>query len=49
MVISIAAAFNHESQIAREEWALAADIGGGTSDFSLIRLSPQRRPPSGPG
>ena len=38
----IAAAFDYESQIAREELVLVADIGGGTSDFSLIRLSPQR-------
>ena len=38
----IAAAFDYESTIAREELVLVADIGGGTSDFSLIRLSPQR-------
>ena len=38
----IAAAFDYESQIAREELVLVADIGGGTSDFSLVRLSPQR-------
>ena len=38
----IAAAFDYESQIADEELVLVADIGGGTSDFSLIRLSPQR-------
>ena len=38
----IAAAFDYESQIDREELVLVADIGGGTSDFSLIRLSPQR-------
>lgn len=38
----IAAAYHYESQIAREELVLIADIGGGTSDFSLIRLSPQR-------
>lgn len=37
----IAAAFDYESQIAREELVLIADIGGGTSDFSLVRLSPQ--------
>ena len=36
----IAAAFDYESQIAREELVLIADIGGGTSDFSLVRLSP---------
>lgn len=39
----IAAAFDYESQIAREELVLIADIGGGTSDFSLVRLSPERR------
>ncbi|WP_147375676.1 Hsp70 family protein [Noviherbaspirillum cavernae] len=38
----IAAAFDYESQITREELVLIADIGGGTSDFSLVRLSPQR-------
>ncbi|WP_338761891.1 Hsp70 family protein [Massilia sp. METH4] len=38
----IAAAFDYESQIAREELVLIADIGGGTSDFSLVRLAPAR-------
>ena len=38
----IAAAFDYESQIASEELVLIADIGGGTSDFSLVRLSPER-------
>jgi hypothetical chaperone protein len=38
----IAAAFDYESRIEREELVLIADIGGGTSDFSLVRLSPQR-------
>ncbi|GAB3408495.1 Hsp70 family protein [Massilia agilis] len=38
----IAAAFDYESQIAGEELVLVADIGGGTSDFSLVRLSPER-------
>ncbi|USX18129.1 Hsp70 family protein [Oxalobacteraceae bacterium OTU3REALA1] len=38
----IAAAFDYESQIDREELVLIADIGGGTSDFSLVRLSPER-------
>ena len=38
----IAAAFDYESQIEREELVLIADIGGGTSDFSLVRLSPER-------
>jgi hypothetical chaperone protein len=38
----IAAAFDYESQIDREQLVLVADIGGGTSDFSLVRLAPQR-------
>jgi hypothetical chaperone protein len=38
----IAAAFDYESQIAGEELVLVVDIGGGTSDFSLVRLSPER-------
>ncbi|WP_411885544.1 Hsp70 family protein [Polaromonas sp. YR568] len=38
----IAAAFDYESQINREELVLVVDIGGGTSDFSLVRLSPAR-------
>ncbi len=38
----IAAAFDYESQIDREELVLIADIGGGTSDFSLVRLGPDR-------
>ena len=39
----IAAAFDYERTITREERVLIVDIGGGTSDFSLIRLSPERR------
>lgn len=38
----IAAAFDYESGIEREELVLIADIGGGTSDFSIVRLSPER-------
>ena len=38
----IAAAFDYESTIEREELVLIVDIGGGTSDFTLIRLSPER-------
>jgi hypothetical chaperone protein len=38
----IAAALAYESGLKREELALIIDIGGGTSDFTLIRLSPQR-------
>ncbi|MGC8118581.1 Hsp70 family protein [Metapseudomonas otitidis] len=39
----IAAAFDYEREIQREELVLIVDIGGGTSDFSLVRLSPERR------
>ncbi|MBV8049235.1 MAG: Hsp70 family protein [Paludibacterium sp.] len=39
----IAAAMDYESSITREERVLVVDIGGGTSDFTLIRLSPERR------
>lgn len=39
----IAAALDYERQVEREEIALIADIGGGTSDFSIVRLSPERR------
>ncbi|AGW94781.1 MULTISPECIES: Hsp70 family protein [Cupriavidus] len=38
----IAAAFDYEAGISREELVLVVDIGGGTSDFSLVRLSPER-------
>ncbi len=38
----IAAAFQYETTLAREEVVLVADIGGGTSDFSIVRLSPAR-------
>jgi hypothetical chaperone protein len=38
----IAAAFDYESQISGEELVLVVDIGGGTSDFALVRLDPQR-------
>jgi len=36
----IAAAFDYESRLQKEALVLVADIGGGTSDFSLIRLGP---------
>jgi len=38
----IAAAFDYESQIDRERIVLVADIGGGTSDFSVVRVGPER-------
>ena len=39
----IAAALDYEQRLEREELVLVADIGGGTSDFSLVRVGPQRR------
>lgn len=39
----IAAARDYESNLTREELVLVVDIGGGTSDFSVIRLSPDAR------
>jgi hypothetical chaperone protein len=39
----IAAALDHESHVTREQRVLVADIGGGTSDFSLVRVGPSRR------
>jgi hypothetical chaperone protein len=39
----IAAALDYERGVEAEEIALIADIGGGTSDFSIVRLSPERR------
>jgi hypothetical chaperone protein len=38
----IAAAFDHERNVTAEELVLVADIGGGTSDFSIVRVGPQR-------
>ncbi len=38
----VAAALSHESEINAEQLALVVDIGGGTSDFSVLRLSPER-------
>ncbi|HLL18230.1 MAG TPA: Hsp70 family protein, partial [Rubrivivax sp.] len=38
----IAAALDHESQVSSEQLVLVADIGGGTSDFCLVRVGPGR-------
>lgn len=38
----IAAAFDYERRLAQEAVALIVDVGGGTSDFSVVRLGPQR-------
>ncbi|HRD97809.1 MAG TPA: Hsp70 family protein, partial [Rubrivivax sp.] len=39
----IAAALDYESRVTREQRVLVADIGGGTSDFSIVRVGPARR------
>jgi len=38
----IAAAFDYERRISREQLVLIVDIGGGTSDFTVVRLGPER-------
>ncbi|SAL03367.1 chaperone protein [Caballeronia calidae] len=38
----IAAAFDYEAGLTKEGLVLVADIGGGTSDFSLVRVGPER-------
>jgi len=39
----IAAAFDFEQRVTQETTVLVVDIGGGTSDFTVIRLDPTRR------
>ncbi len=39
----IAAALDYEQSTTDEQVVLVADIGGGTSDFSLVRVGPTRR------
>jgi hypothetical chaperone protein len=39
----IAAALDYELGATQEQLVLVADIGGGTSDFSLVRVGPERR------
>lgn len=38
----IAAAMDYERRLTREARVLVVDIGGGTSDFTVVRLGPQR-------
>ena len=38
----IAAALDHERRLAHESLVLIVDIGGGTSDFTVVRLGPDR-------
>ena len=38
----VAAALHHESGLIKEQLVFVADIGGGTSDFTIARLSPSK-------
>ena len=38
----IAAAFDYEQRVTRESLILIVDIGGGTSDFTVVRVGPKR-------
>ncbi len=38
----IAAALDYERRVSQETLVLVADIGGGTSDFTVVRLGPER-------
>lgn len=39
----IAAAFHYESKLERDEVAMIADFGAGTTDFCVMRIGPSRR------
>ena len=38
----IAAALDYERRLTRDSTVLVADVGGGTSDFTVVRLGPER-------
>ena len=38
----IAAALDYERRLDREQTVLVVDVGGGTSDFTVVRLGPER-------
>lgn len=38
----IAAALDYETRLTQEELVLIVDVGGGTSDFSIVRVGPER-------
>lgn len=40
----IAAALDYEQRLTRESTVLVVDLGGGTSDFTVVRLGPDRTP-----
>lgn len=43
LIEPVAAALAYEAQIDRDETVLVADLGGGTSDFTLMRVGPSQR------
>ena len=40
----IAAALDYEQRLTQESTVLVVDLGGGTSDFTVVRLGPERMP-----
>jgi hypothetical chaperone protein len=40
----IAAALDYEQRLTKESTVLVVDLGGGTSDFTVVRLGPERMP-----
>jgi len=45
----IAAALDHEQRLTSESTVLVVDLGGGTSDFTVVRLGPERLRRAKPG
>jgi hypothetical chaperone protein len=45
----VAAAYSYSQTLTRDELILIGDFGGGTSDFSVLRVGPSRRPTDGAG
>ena len=45
----VAAAYDYASRITRDETVMIADFGGGTSDFSILRLKAPRTGSAEPG
>ncbi len=43
LIEPVAAALAYEAQIDRDQTVLVADLGGGTSDFTLMRVGPSQR------
>lgn len=44
----VAAAYSYEASLSKDELLLVADFGGGTTDFTLVRVGPDARKMKGP-